>query len=89
MQKKTYKIMDTLFCLKDDLTIEESEMVQNLLGEFDSERDGCSSGIIPNGGIRKFLSMILEPSEPGCQVTDCDYGKAKESVVQEIIKDFF
>lgn len=86
MQKKIYKINENNFSLKEDLTVEESEEVQELLNDFYSSGE---NGIIPHGGIRRFLSLVLCAENNDEQTLLADFGKAKESVVLEVIKDFF
>lgn len=89
MQKKMYQIDEAQYRLKEDLTVEESETVQELLDGFYTAGENCRNGIIPHQGIRKFLSLVLEPENAGRGVSESDFGKARESVVLEVIKDFF
>lgn len=89
MQKKVYQIDEDKFHLKEDLTVEESETVQELLDGFYASEEECRSGAIPRGGIRKFLSLVLEPENKEKNFNESDFGKARESVVLEVIKDFF
>jgi hypothetical protein len=89
MQKKIYQIEEAKYHLKEDLTVEESETLQELLDGFYTAGENCQNGIIPHTGIRRFLSLVLEPEDSQKQVNESDFGKARESVVLEVIKDFF
>lgn len=83
MQKKTYKINDRVFYLKEDLTVEENETIRNLLNNLYSGEDNYS------GGIKKFLSMVLIPADTKNSTGEIDFGQTLESVALEVIKDFF
>jgi hypothetical protein len=89
MQKKVYQIEEDRYHLKEDLTVEESETVQELLDGFYAAGEECRDGVVPRGGIRKFLSLVLECDNKEKEVNEADFGKARESVVLEVIKDFF
>lgn len=89
MQKKVYQIENAKFQLKEDLTVEESEKVQKLLNAFYSAGESYVSENMPADEIKKFLSLVLEPEKASIPETVVDFGKAKESVVLEVIKDFF
>jgi hypothetical protein len=55
---------------------------------------GVVSGSFSNTEIKRFLSLTLEPQYPNTGpgskgFGEFDYGKVKESVAIEVIKDFF
>lgn len=100
MAKRIYNINDKNFILKTDLTLDEAEEVQELfqnlfIQEGQAEgQSGFVTGSFSNSEIKKFLSIALEPASPpvkaeGKLYEEFDFGKANESVVVEIIKDFF
>jgi len=89
MQTKVYQIENIKFHLKSDLTVEESEKVQKILNSFYSGGDNYVRENMPADDIKKFLSLVVEPEDQGNLDAIPDFGKAKESVVLEIIKDFF
>jgi hypothetical protein len=83
MLKKNYDLNGNNFRLKEDFTLEESEIIQNLIQGFYEEGNNYTSG------IKKFLSLVLQPDNPEVNTVDFDFGPAKESVAREIIRDFF
>lgn len=89
MQRKTYTIGSDVFYLKDDLTVEESESVQELIDGLYEQEQNNRSGSISRCGIKKFLALVLEPAGCSRLQNETDFGKAKESVVLDVIKDFF
>jgi hypothetical protein len=89
MQKKVYQIEKSKFLLKEDLTVEESEKVQKLLNTFYSAGENYVGENMPVEEIKQFLSLVLEPENSSVAENTVDFGKAKESVVLEVIKDFF
>lgn len=96
MSKKIYKIVNVDFVLKTDLTLDEAEEVQELFknlfiqGEQAEEQTGLVTGSFSNTEIKKFLSIALEPVCTEAKLYEgFDFGKAKETVVVEVIKDFF
>ncbi len=89
MHIKHYQIEHMKFRLKEDLTVEESEKVQLILNSFYSAGEDYVNENMQAGDIKKFLSIVIEPEEPDSTGVVPDFGKAKESVVMEIIKDFF
>ena len=81
MQKKYYPIEGIQFSIKEDLTLEENEEVRRLIRGFYS-----------GGGrseMEKFLAIVLETSDRKFIQGKFNFGKAKESAVTEIVKDFF
>lgn len=82
MQKKIYTVDGVGFSLKEDLTLEENEEVRRLIGGFYSGSGG-------RGAMEKFLAMVLESGDKKFIPGKFNFGRAKESVVTEIVKDFF
>jgi len=100
MQTKTYTINNVNFRLKTDLTLDEAEQVQGLFNNLfirdgqSVDEEGMVGGSFTNSEIKKFLSIALEPAvipANSCKqvIEEFDFGSAKESVVIEIIRDFF
>ncbi|MDR3625271.1 MAG: hypothetical protein P4L45_00475 [Ignavibacteriaceae bacterium] len=97
---KYYLISDIKFRLKTDLTLDEAEEVQELFknlflqgGQAD-EQSGLVTGTFTNAEIKKFLSIALEPTDVSNNagkkfIEEFDFGRAKETVAIEIIRDFF
>jgi hypothetical protein len=97
---KSYLINGVNFKLKTDLTLDEAEEVQELFKNLfiqdgqTGEQSGQVTGTFTNTEIKKFLSIALEPDGSYNKTRDkfteeFDFGKAKETVAIEIIKDFF
>ena len=100
MMQKSYSINNANFKLKQDLTLDESEEVQELFQNLfirENQTKGQQvlvTGSLSNSEVKKILSIVLEPvSQPGGpgenKCREFDFGMTKESVVVEIIKDFF
>lgn len=83
MLKKVYDINGNKFRLKEDFTLEESEIIQNLIQGFYEEGNNYTAG------IKKFLSLVLQPDNHEANIVEFDFGPAKESAAREIIRDFF
>jgi len=89
MLKKTYQIDGVKFKLKEDLTVEESGTVQDILNDIYSAGEESRGGFAPAGSIKKFLSIVLQAENGKDELIGIDFGKAKESVAEEVVKDFF
>jgi hypothetical protein len=100
MIPKTYCIDNLNFRLKADLTLDEAgdveELFKNLFVQCEQVegQNGLVTGSFSNSEIKKFLSIALEPvsssdKQEGSFYDGFDFGKAKESVAVEVIKDFF
>lgn len=97
---KYYLISDIKFRLKTDLTLDEAEEVQELFkslflqgGQAD-EQSGLVTGTFTNAEIKKFLSIALEPVDVPNNagekfIEEFGFGRVKETVAIEIIRDFF
>ena len=86
MQLKAYEIEGAKYFLKEDLTLEESEQVQKLMNTLYTAGNNPNENY-PSGEIRKFLALVLEQTESS--IAETDFGKVKESIALEVIKDFF
>jgi len=97
---KSYTINNINFKLKTDLTLDEAEEIQGLFQNLfiqegqTAGQSGSVTGSFSNSEIKKFLSIALEPvclpdKTGGKMCEEFDFGKTKESIVVEIIKDFF
>ena len=99
---KSYLINKINFSLKSDLTLDEAEEVQELFqnlfikSEQINGQSGSPAGLVTgsfsNAEIKRFLSIVLEPATmPGAieEKPNIDFGRVKESVAVEVIKDFF
>jgi hypothetical protein len=83
MLKKVYDINGNKFRLKEDFTLEESEIIQNLIQGLYEEGNNYTAG------IKKFLSLVLQPDNHEVNTVEFDFGQIKESAAREIIRDFF
>lgn len=94
MIDKIYKIGHNEFRLKTDLTLDESERIQEVIKNIYTPDGKTFAGNITGSEIKLFLSLSLEQIiAPGTKSnsdnSNIDFGKATESVVAEILKDFF
>ena len=87
MDKKTYEIDGVSFNLKTDYDLDESDKLTSLFGGLEAENNKIISGKFSNNQIKEILSIVLIP-QTSLQES-FNYGKAKETVVAEVIKDFF
>lgn len=79
-----YKIENKEFVLKD-LSLDELDQANKLLQRMEAA-DNSIEVQFTNEELKQLLAIILEPKVPGTVV---NMGAVKETVVLEIIKDFF
>lgn len=81
-----YEIAGRKFVLRD-LTLDEADEVNKLLGLSSTTKSQVELALTRDQSNR-LLSLIIEPAD-GQKVEESFYGKCKESVSVEILKDFF
>jgi hypothetical protein len=83
MNKKIYEISGAWFRMKDDFTLEEAENIQNLFNGMYEEGNNSTAY------IKKFLAAVLQPVDMLLDLSGIDFGKTREPVAMDVIKDFF
>ena len=86
MAGKIYKIDDIDFNLNTDLTLDELEFVQKFFKKTSTDGTTISLGEFKKEEIIEFLKIILIPIKAHGII---EWGKIKESVQIDAIKDFF
>lgn len=81
-----YEIAGRKFVLRD-LTLDEADEVNKLLGLSSTTKQQVELALTREQSNR-LLWLIIEPAD-GQPVEESYYGKCKESVSVEILKDFF
>ncbi len=82
-----YEINDVKFTLRTDLTLNQIDKISNLFGKIYAKADNVLVGSYTSQDIVKMLAILLETDSE--LPNSFDFGDAKESVILEVIKDFF
>lgn len=89
LKDQVFRIGDVEFKLKEDLDLDESEEAGKLLNLFFSPSTTTVVAQAKASDIKKFLSIVLEPSDGSTVPDGFNFGKIKESVQVKVFMFFF
>lgn len=86
LENKIYQVGNTACKMNLDYTLDDGDFIQKIFAKSEASDNSINLGSVSTEEFKQFLSIIMVPVSG---LGKANIGNCKQSVAQDIIKDFF